>query len=205
MSSQHGIESYLDKFFFRPGFFLEIGSWHGELISQTAYLEREKQWLGLCCDPFPKGFEDRNCMLCDKAISKDGKKRDFIKVSVDRRYGGDVSYFSGFKDTLKYHWPVIKEHCDYEELEVDTITIDDLYKQYNLPQYIEFLSVDVEGAELEIFESIDFKKYSFGLIVFEHNGDEAVKKAIGKILILNGYSLYKSLSEDDIYKSQSLD
>lgn len=198
-SSQHNIEYFIDKFFFRPGFFLELGCWHGEHISQTSYLEKVKKWNGLCVDPFPSGFEDRTCRVCPKAISKDGGKRDFIKVSIDRRYGGDVSYFSGFKDTLKTHLPLIQNHCDYEEVEVETITIDELYKKYKLPLYIEFLSVDTEGSEQEIFESIDFKLYEYGLIIFEHNGVEEVKKAIAKILVWNGYWLYKSLSEDDIY------
>lgn len=204
LNSQHNIESYIDKFFFRPGFFLEIGCWHGEHISQTSYLEKVRGWNGLAVDPFPVGFEDRNCMLCQKAISKDGNKRQFIKVSIDRRYGGDVSYFSGFKDTLKTHLSLIKNHCDYEEIEVETITVKELYLRYNLPRYIEFLSVDTEGSEVEIFKSIDFKKNSFGLIVFEHNGVAKVKKDIAKILVWKGYLLYESLSEDDIYINKKL-
>lgn len=202
MSSQHGIESYIEKFFPRPGFFLELGCWRGEQISQTYELEKAG-WKGLAVDPFPSDFENRTCQLCQKAVSKDGKKRDFIKVSIDRRYGGDVSYFSGFKNTLKTHLSLIQNHCNYEEIQVETITIDDLYKQYNLPKYIEFLSVDVEGAEVEIFESIDLKKYSYGLIVFEHNGNEEVKKKIGKKL--KGYRLYDSLDVDQIYINGNLE
>ena len=203
--SQHEIEKYLDKQFSssglpaQAGFFLEIGAWDGELISQTAWLEREKGWTGLCVDPFPVHFGKRTCRVCAKAVSKDGAPRAFIKVTIDRNNGGDVSYFSGFKDTIQTHWPMIAESCDYEELEVETITIARLYEQYSLPQHIEFLSVDTEGSELEIFQSIDFSKHSFGLIVFEHNENLCVKNGVGEILQGHGYQLLDSLRCDDIY------
>ena len=201
--SQHTIETYLDTYFPEgPGHFLEIGCWNGELISQTYYLESERGWMGVCVDPFPKNFEKRKCQVCDKAISKNGLSRPFVKVSIDRRYGGDVSYFSGFTDTpYQEHWPLISQYCDYEIIGIATITIDQLYEQYDLPNYIEFLSVDVEGAELEIFESIDFTKYSFGMIVFEHNDNAEVKEKIGEVLTSSGYVLVDSLRCDDIYVS----
>lgn len=204
VTSQHNIESYVEKFFPHPGFFLEIGCWNGEIISQTAYLEREKGWKGIAVDAFPMGFENRTCKLCSKAISKDGLPRTFIKVTIDRRDGGDVSYFSGFKDAVKVHLPLIQEFCDYTEVELETITIEKLYREYNLPDYIEFLSIDTEGSELEIFRSIDFQKCEFGLIVFEHNGDEKARRLIGNILQLNGYMLYEHLTVDSIYINKKL-
>lgn len=198
--SQHEIEKYVDAAFHSPGFFLEIGCWDGELISQTAYLEREKGWIGVCVDPFPRNFQKRTCRVCAKAISGDGAPREFIHVSIDRRHRGDVSYFSGFKDSIDVHWPLISEFCNYEELSIPTITIRQLYEEFSLPAYIDFLSVDIEGSEWEIFSSIPFDRFSFGMIVFEHNEDQAVRQAIGEILTRNGYRLLDSLRCDDIYR-----
>jgi hypothetical protein len=201
--SQHEIERYLLERFDKPGFFLEIGCWDGELISQTAWLERERGWSGLCVDPFPIHFENRICMLCPRAVSATGEPRAFLKVSIDRRYGGDVSYFSGFTDAVKEHWPMIQEHCDYQELMVPTITLKRLWEDYHLPKHIEFLSVDTEGSEMEIFQEIDFTETSFGLIVFEHNAKSDVKEGVGRILTANGYRLIDSLRVDDIYVQHS--
>lgn len=197
--SQHGIEEYLDHLFYAPGHFLEIGCWHGEQLSQTAYLEKEKRWTGVCVDPFPVGFENRTCRVCRNAISGDGKNREFIKVSIDRRNGGDVSYFSGFSDSIGRHREVIEQFCDHEIVIVPTITIEQLYKQYDLPAYIDFLSVDTEGSELEILSSIDLSRCRFGAIMFEHNEDEGVRRAIGDLLTLRGYLLFKSWQCDDLY------
>ena len=199
--SQHEVEKYLRERFntMMPGSFLEIGCWDGELISQTAWLEQEKGWVGLCVDPFPRNFEDRTATLCRRAVSADGMSRTFIKVSIDRRYGGDVSYFSGFKENIARHWPLILEHCDFEEIIVPTITMEELYKTFDMPEHVEFLSVDVEGAEYEIFQSIDFKKWSYGMIDYEHNGVVEKRDMIREILKNAGYVLLAELTVDDIW------
>ena len=197
--SQSGkIESYVQQFFPNLGFFLEIGAWDGKHISQTLYLE-QRGWKGLCVDPFPHGFADRKCLLCNKAVSADGRPREFVWVTADRRDGGDVSYLSGFKDSLTFHWNVIQEHCNYEVVTVETITIPQLYADYHLPQFIEFLSIDTEGSELEIFSSIDLNICKFGVIAYEHNTDENVRKAIGRRLEDYGYRLLENMGWDDVY------
>lgn len=202
ISSQGNIEQYFDSLFTAPGYFLEIGCWDGEHYSQTAWLERERGWKGLCVDPFPYNFENRNCSLCKKAISIDGLPREFIKVSIDRRHGGDVSYLSGFSDTLHTYWSMIEEHCEYEVVTVETVTFAKLCEEYNLPEHIEFLSVDTEGSELEVFKGIDFRRYKFGLITFEHNFDWVKRESISTILLDNGYSLYEAWEYDDIWISR---
>lgn len=182
-------------------YFLEIGCWQGEHRSQTFELERQG-WKGLCVDPFPTNFENRTCDVCAKAVSKYGLLRIFLKVSIDRRNGGDVSYFSGFKDSLNDHLQLIKDHCDYEEVKVETITVDELFKEYQVPSHVDFLSIDTEGSELEILEAIDFSKYTFGEIVIEHNGNFWKRKRISDIL--KAYKLKESNEIDDTYEPYRL-
>lgn len=188
------VTQYILPLFKNPGTFLEIGCWDGEHISQTVELER-LGWKGTCVDPFPRNFENRSCQLIEAAISKDGLPREFVKVTKDRRHGGDVSYFSGFKDSLQFHNLTIKEHCDYSVIVIPTRRFD----QLPIPKHNNFLSVDVEGAELEVFESIDFKVYSFDFIMFEHNG---VQNGVAQVLVRNGYTLYKRLDIDDIFVNE---
>lgn len=188
------IAKHIIPLFKDPGTFLEIGAWDGEHISQTVELERIG-WHGVCVDPFARNFNNRSCDVVRSAISKDGNPREFIKVSIDRRDGGDVSYFSGFVDTLKDHWFLIEKYCDYEVVMIPTIKFSDLPVQ----PHINFLSVDTEGSELEIFQSIDFSRYSFDVIMFEHNG---IDKGVGRLLRDNGYRLHESLEIDDIYVNE---
>ena len=201
MYSQYGIEYLLDALLPSMGIFLEIGAWDGTHFSHSKHLE-EKGWSGLCVDPFPKNFEDRSCSFMKAAISKDGLTREFVKVTIDRRDGGDVSYLSGFKNSLGVHWKMIKEYCDYEIILIETMTMSALYDACSLPQHIDFLSVDVEGAELEVFNGIDFSFHTFGIIVFEHNGIMEVQHKIGEILHRYGYLRYlvPGLKWDDMYR-----
>jgi FkbM family methyltransferase len=201
LSQSKLIEQRVESLFPTPGFFLEIGAWSGENISQTAYLERERGWTGLCVDPFPRDFEARSCQVCARAISGNGQPRTFLKVRKDRRYGGDVSYFSGFKDSVmrSIHWPVISQYCDYEEIQVETITLDQLYELYRLPSYIDFLSLDIEGAELELLQAMDWNARRFGLIAVEHNMDQLTRRQVGGILTANGYQLFEAWEFDDLY------
>jgi hypothetical protein len=204
--SQNSIEPILDTLFPRgPGFFLEIGCWDGELISQTAYLERERGWTGMCVDPFPHGFKKRTCQVCARAISRDGSPRAFLKVTIDRRYGGDVSYLSGFADRISpIHRPLIDEHCDSQEIQLETITLAQLDAEYHLPAHIDFLSIDTEGSDLEILESLDFQAHTFGAIMFEHNYENWVRHCASELLGRHGYELYKALVIDDIYVREGL-
>lgn len=201
--SQSGIEEIIERYFGgkRDGFFVEVGAWDGEHISQTAWLERERGWRGVCADPFPRGFESRACVVANHAVSAKGGTRKFIKVSIDRRHGGDVSYLSGFKDSLSAHWHVISEFCNYEEMDIPTIPFDELCRLYSVPAHVDFLSLDTEGCEAEILESVDFMRYSFGMICVEHNLSETARQRIADVLLPQGYKLYKSIMLDDLYVS----
>lgn len=191
------VEKFLPEMYPNGGKFLEIGCWDGRLISNTAYLETIG-WTGVCVDPFPRNFEGRTCNVIPGAVAGVAGKRDFVKVTIDRRYGGDVSYFSGFLDTIDRDpkiWELIKEHCDYEIISVDTIAINDLLSG----EHFDFLSIDTEGSELEILSWIDYDKYSFGVILVEHNNNEDKRGSINQLLTLNGYALFGSTDIDDLY------
>lgn len=206
MTEYKTLDPYLDKYFRgMQGFFLEIGCWDGIDHSNSFSLEQQG-WRGLCVDPFPKNFAGRKADLCIQAISSNGEPRSWLKVGIDRRDGGEVSYFSGFEETVKAgrHWDLIREYCTYEIVQVETITMERLYEKYSLPSFIDFLSVDTEGAELEIFSGIDFDANRFGMIVYEHNENENVRKHLGSLLTRNGYTFVDNLGLDDVYAWKAL-
>jgi hypothetical protein len=62
---------------------------------------------------------------------------------------------------------IIREQGAVERIKVKTVTFGDLMGRYPEISRIDFLSLDVEGAEMSILESIDFSVYHFGLIAIE--------------------------------------
>lgn len=184
------------------GWFLEIGCWDGEHISQTYALEK-KGWTGICVDPFPKNFENRKCIVLQQAIDTIPRKRKFIKVSIDRRHGGDVSYFSGFADSIGKN-ETIKEiifnHCDYEEIDLYTFSITTLLMK--CPAKIDFLSIDTEGSEIELLREIPFSVYDIGVVMVEHNQDERTKLDLITLMTSNGYVLADQTDIDYLFKKK---
>ena len=52
--------------------------------------------------------------------------------------------------------------------EVPAIAINELLEKYNSPTNIDFMNLDIEGAEPEVLEDLDFAKYNIGLLCIEN-------------------------------------
>ena len=78
---------------------------------------------------------------------------------------------------------------------IKCITFCDLLAKYGLSQ-IDYLSVDTEGSEFAILNSIPFDSYSPICISVENNyGDSR----ISDLMFKNNYSLVANLGCDEIY------
>jgi hypothetical protein len=101
----------------------------------------------------------------------------------------------------------IDRHLDTknkEKILVETITLNKLLEDNNAPLFIEYLSIDTEGSEFIILESIDFNNYTFGIIHIEHNFVEPRRTDMRNFLLSKGY-IYKGENQfDDEYVHKSL-
>ena len=85
-----------------------------------------------------------------------------------------------------------------------TISLLDVLDNANAPLFIEYMSLDTEGSELEILKNFDFRKYTFGLIDVEHNFVEPRRTEIKNLLLSNGYIYIGGNQWDDMYKHSSV-
>ena len=69
-------------------------------------------------------------------------------------------------------------------------------KNYPDVKHIDFLSIDIEGGELIVLETIDFNKYSFGLITVENNFEEGV---LVNFMKKNGYKVLIDIGLDILF------
>ena len=66
---------------------------------------------------------------------------------------------------------------------------------------IDFFSLDVEGAELEVHKTIDFSKVHINVIAIEADGRNSQKdEAVRKVVLAHGFELDRSFSEQDAGK-----
>jgi len=201
--SQFGQDLEVLKFYNnkKSGFFIEIGASDGIENSNTYLLEKLNNWKGICVEPIPYRFESLcknrpNSLCCDKAVCNESNQELVFYIA------NYCDGHSGIRDYLDSNKKNVE--ADKTEIIVTSISFNDLLEKNNAPNFIEYLSLDTEGSELEILKSVDFEKYTFGLIDVEHNYVEPRRTQIRDLLTSNGYEYIRENNVDDCYKHKSL-
>jgi FkbM family methyltransferase len=168
------------------GFFLDVGSGHGTIGSNTKALEN-LGWTGICIDPFPTHMDGRTCRM--------------EKVVVSSTVGQVVKFhphlaLGGIADTLG-KWK--EEAAKTPAVELTTTTLDEVLTRSKAPSFIHFLSLDIEGAELEALRGVSFDRYRFGAMAIEHNEEEPKRSDLLKFLGEKGYVRVHTFKQDDFY------
>jgi FkbM family methyltransferase len=171
------------------GYFVDVGAHDGISFSNTYLLDNKYNWKGICVEPVPDNYNllvkhRPNTICVQKAVfSTGGVELDF---SVD-------DMLSGITNMIDHH------HVNGRSIKVMTTRLDELLTLHNAPSFIEYLSVDTEGSELEVLKSIDFTKYKFGVIHLEHNWVEPRRTQMREFLVSKGYKYQRENNWDDEY------
>jgi FkbM family methyltransferase len=170
----------------RDGYFVDVGSGHGFTDSNTWSLE-QRGWTGICIDPFPGNMDGRTCQMFQQVVgSVAGQQVTFVKAGA----------IGGISDHLG-RW---KSHTDdAETVELTTTTLGDVLRRAGAPSYIHFISLDIEGAELEALRGFPFDRYSVGSFAIEHNFEEPKRTQVDQLLRERGYERVRTWLQDDFY------
>jgi Methyltransferase FkbM domain len=203
MSQSQILQDLLVAYLFRgkQGFFCEFGACDGKTMSNTYFLEKELGWSGIVCEPSGKWHEAlfafRDCSIDTKCVYEFSDQDVLFNETPD----GLLSTISTYSNL-----DILAEaRINGEEYAVGTITLEDLLRKHNAPNYIDFLSVDTEGSEWDILEVFDFGSFQFGAIFVEHNFGINRKK-VSDLLIQAGYRqiLLNHSRWDDWFISRNL-
>ncbi len=168
------------------GFFLDVGSGDGITHSNTFMLEQEG-WTGICIDPFPTNMNVRTCQVFKEVVYGEAGKRVLFHTA------GEVA---GIADTLDT-WKRVAEKSPAVEL--TTVTLGDILQRAKAPRFIHFMSLDIEGAELEALRGLPFDTYTFGAMAIEHNYEGRKRNDIQALLEGHGYTRVHTWRQDDFY------
>ena len=168
------------------GFFLDVGSWDGTIDSNTKALE-QKGWTGICIDPFPRNMQGRTCKLFKEVVSSQSGKRVVFRQS---------GALGGIEDTLG-RWKEPTENT--RTIELTTVTLGDILETAKAPRFIHFVSLDIEGGELEALRGFPFDRYQIGALAVEHNFEEPKRTDIRALMKNHGYKRVYSWFQDDFY------
>lgn len=170
----------------RNGYFLDVGSADGFVNSNTWTLE-QRGWKGICVDPFPTNMIGRTCQMFRDAVDAAGGQK--VQFTMAGELGGITGYLDRYKDVTKASRTV----------ELTTVTLRDILQRAHAPSYIHFMSLDIEGAELEALKGFPFDSYKLGSLAIEHNFEEPKRSEIEQLLKSKGYSKARTWLQDDFY------
>ncbi len=189
--SQDGQDKFLLETIFnnqKTGFYVDIGANDGITLSNTKALE-DSGWNGICIEPLPNSFDkliqNRKCKSYNVAINDTNSEIKFLKID------GYSEMLSGILDNYdnRHLARIDREIQNYggkkEIIEIKGIKFSDLIAVKN----IDYLSIDVEGSEMNILRSINFDNHHIKYISVENNygsgGVEEFLKTFGYKFLIN--------------------
>ena len=161
------LEKYLD---FDKGFYVELGANDGVTQSNSLYFELKRNWRGVLIEPSPYNFHKcvlnrglNNLVFCNACVGFEYKDK-----YVDMIYANLMSISNNLDLDLsnkKLHIEQAKKYLRKNEIVFSygakSRTLNDILDEAKAPLIIDFLSLDVEGAELEVLKGINFDNYKF--------------------------------------------
>ena len=191
--SQDNQDSYLENNIFKGlknGVFIDVGANDGISINNTLYFEETNNWTGINIEPIKEVYDKliinrSKCININCAVSNYNGTAEFICNS------GYTEMISGLKNEFdERHMNRLNNELKYfggssEIIIVDTKRLETICDTHNI-NHINYLSIDVEGAEFEVIKSINFNKVFIDVIGFENNYDNKSEPII-KYLEENDY------------------
>ena len=180
----------------KPKYFVEFGATDGITLSNTYILEKIFDWDGLLIEPARIWREhliaNRNCKIDFRCVFDESGKTIQFNESVDAVYSTIDQFSQGDQHA--------QQRNGGERYLVDTVSLNDVLTESGAPLVIDYLSIDTEGSELQILQSVDFSKWKFKIITVEHNFMPQ-RILINQLLLDFGYKrVFKNLSQmDDWY------
>jgi FkbM family methyltransferase len=203
--SQYGQDQLIDKLLNqkRNGFFVEIGGYDGETYTNSLFFEKERGWSGLLVEANPYTYElmvgkDRNCFMKNACISNTVPNMTFIvagaltsaKEIASKQHRKRIE-----SNAILYATDETWRHAK-ETVVVKCYSLSSLMNTLG-HTHIDYFSLDVEGAEMIILQSIDWKHLDIDVFTIE---TDQHRQAILTFMKKHGYKWIQTILGDDVFR-----
>lgn len=189
------------------GFFFDLGAFDGLKCSNSALVEKQLGWRGICVEPRPlaSAFEQRTCLEVTRALSDvSGKEVRFYgrpgtqlqhidKQSIDSKADkGEVIQTLSISDLLDCANHTAQHDSAYDKSS-STLGGDKckgVPDRIQIPNFVNFISLDVEGQGTAVLSTFPFDRVKVGAWVIERDfKDEENNQKNHDLLAKWGYKL----------------
>lgn len=201
--SQEGEDMILRRIFEKlpSGFYVDVGAHHPMRFSNT-YFFYKAGWHGINIDAMPgsmklfRKYRPRDINI-EAPVSRESKELTYYVFNEPALNGFDYQ-LSRERDTNNTLYKIERT------IKLKTKTLSELLDEH-LPtnQKIEFLSIDVEGLDLEVLRSNDWNKYRPEVVlveVLQSSLSELEVSDVNKFMISHDYEPYAKAVNTIIYK-----
>jgi hypothetical protein len=169
----------------RGGYFVDLAANDAVRISNTYALETYYGWTGLAIEPNPLYWSSlahyRKCRVAAAVVgSRTGVPVRFKFPNRAPAKGGIVDERFDNKEASHFG----EDQTRY------TVSLRDVFERFDVPSVIDYLSLDVEGAETFVMESFPFDRYRFNLLTVERPDANLII-----LLERQGYKMLKQLKK----------
>ncbi len=154
----------------RNGFFVDLAANDAVKLSNTLTLEQEYGWNGICVEANPQYYEKlylRRCQLVQAAVGKMDNEK--VRFSFKSAFSGIV----GKKFDNK---------AANQTKAFSTVSLETMFRNLSVPNIIDYMSLDIEGAEDWVFETFPWHSYTILVLTVERP-----KPKLLEALKANGY------------------
>lgn len=163
----------------KNGIFLDIGANDGIYESNTATLEFDYGWSGVCVEANPYLIDQLKLSRPNSKVINCAAWRESGTLELEISHTNCNSIRGDLLSRIKHltiNQNYFQNHFDKdtEIIEVVSKTITEIVTEsLTSPYHIDYMSLDIEGAELEALQGINFSLINIDFMSIEHGNRQA--------------------------------
>ena len=187
-------------------FFVDIGAHDGISGSNTYFFEKELKWQGICIEPILERYnqlvKNRDCFCLNCCIFDKVARVPFTENH------GYTEMLSGITETydIRHQQRIVREQQseggDSTVLYKSAYPLNSILDLHEVKE-VDYLSIDTEGSEFNILNSLDYDKFFIKTISVENNYPDDFAR-IHSLLLSKNFTHVARLGGDEIYFNNKL-
>jgi FkbM family methyltransferase len=185
-----------------PGYYVELGAADGISQSNTKHLEVWRRWSGILIEPSPINFgklievRSKSNLFVNAGCVSFGFPQPTITLTYSNLMTIPLEGNSDIPNSrahAKSGQKFLRGNETVHEFEVEAKTLNSILDEAKAPNVIDFMSLDVEGSEMEVLQGVDHTKYRFKWVLIESRSPESLTEYMKSV----GYELDSKLTALD--------